>query len=325
MTRAWLRSSSALGDGTDLDGERVGALLKEIAATAGVAADEGLPLPGGFLISAAGKPCTITLSTSPPLVVPSAGGDGQLDVELQATVDRRGHLAPGGRIVADIPLPPISGRLEVEFGLDGGEVALSATPTVGGTRLARIDLLPHFGGFGSLASDAAATLLPKALDALVDALPTPDPRSSRRRCRSPRRSTSTAGPATRRSPATSRSCARWGSLERSSGSQRPGSRRRWPRPGRPQAFRRHHAGGRAASWSASVAGATAGVSFAWGNGLALEISVLDLAAGPVHVTRVSAWARGRRAGRRARHGDRAAGRGRGGARAQAWLPRSASG
>ncbi len=286
---AWLRSSSALGDGTDLDGERVGALLKEIAATAGVAADQGLPLPGGFLISAAGKPCTITLSTSPPLVVPSAGGDGQLDVELQATVDRRGHLAPGGRIVADIPLPPISGRLEVEFGLAGGEVALSATPTVGGTRLARIDLLPHFGGFGPLASDAAATLLPKALDALVDALPTPHPPVVATALSIAEALDLHGGPG---DPTFAGHIAQLRALGQ------PGAFERLTATGLPQALAAAwEAAGLpgtitpatdAASWSASVAGATAGVSFAWGNGLALEISVLDLAAGPVHVTRVSA-------------------------------------
>ena len=286
---AWLRSSSALGDGTDLDGERVGALLKEIAATAGVAADQGLPLPGGFLISAAGKPCTITLSTSPPLVVPSAGGDGQLDVELQATVDRRGHLAPGGRIVADIPLPPISGRLEVEIGLDGGEVALSATPTVGGTRLARIDLLPHFGGFGPLASDAAATLLPKALDALVDALPTPHPPVVEAALSIAEALDLHGGPGDPTFAghiAQLRALGQPGAFERLTATGLPQAlAAAWEAAGLPGAIT---PAADAASWSASVAGATAGVSFAWGNGLALEISVLDLAAGPVHVTRVSA-------------------------------------
>ena len=286
---AWLRSSSALGDGTDLDGERVGALLKAIAATAGAPADEGLPLPGGFLVSAAGKPCTITLSTSPPLVVPSPVGDGQVDVELQATVDRRGHLAPGGRIVADVPLPPISGRLEVAFGLDDGEVALSVTPTVGGTRLARIDLLPRFGGFGPLASDAATTLVPIVLDALVDALPTPHPPVVTAALSIAEALDLHGGPG---DPTFAGHMAQLRALGQ------PGAFERLTATGLPQALAAAWEAADlpgaitpatdAASWSGSVAGAAAGVSFGWGNELGLEISVLDLSAGPVHVTRVSA-------------------------------------
>lgn len=174
-----------LADGSQLDGDRVGALLRLLDGLigvpvpgAGVADETGLRLPGGLVLQASGRPCRLSLSTDPPIDVPGPGGgpDGTVSVDLDLSVPDLTTI-PGiaGQLTLDVPLGGSWGGVGVTLGLDGGTVSLAVTPRgPDGSPLAPIVLLPRFGGLGPLAADAAA-LLPAVLDKLEAELPQPVP------------------------------------------------------------------------------------------------------------------------------------------------------
>ena len=287
----WLRSTAALGDGTDLAGDRVQALLNAIATAAGDTSAPGVALPGGFVVTAAGTPCTITLATNPPLAIPAPAGDGSLAVALSSTIDRRGHLTPGGQLTIDVPLSAQWGGVDVAFGLADGTVSLAVTPRPpgGGAPLAPIVLLPHFGGFGPLAADAAESLLPGALDALVGELPTPLPPIAAAALAladalgihggTPDTSFSAHG-------AQLRALAAAGSLESLAASALPGAiQALWTAAALPGAVT---AAGNGIQWSGMVGTATAGVRVGWASDLGILLSVDGLSAGPMQLAHLAA-------------------------------------
>ena len=179
LTRFLLHPDRLLGDpavpggAPQIDGDRLGALLQAVAAGLGLP-DGGLPLPGGLVLRAAGRPCVVSLRTEPAFEIP--GSSGSLGVEVDVTVTELTSL-PGiaGALTLDVPLGGSWGSVAIALGLDQGTVSLALTPTAGGQPLAPIVLLPEFGGLGPLAADAAGALLPALLDELVDRLPTPRP------------------------------------------------------------------------------------------------------------------------------------------------------
>ena len=140
-------------------------------------ARNGLPLPAGLRLTAAGTPVTVTVNTDQPIVIPGvgAGPGGSVELSLTAALDELFHLTPGGSVTVDIPLGGTWGHVSIAFGLEAGAVSLSLTPQLaGGAAVAPITLLPRFGGLGPLAADAAEALLPAVLDALVADLPSPN-------------------------------------------------------------------------------------------------------------------------------------------------------
>jgi hypothetical protein len=151
-------------------GDPTSAVLTAADPTDGI----GIPLPGGLVLRASGRPCRLSLRTEPPFALP---GEGALGVELDLTVPDL-DTAPGlaGGLTLDVPLGSGTwGGLGIALGIDGGTVSLAVTPRgADGAPLAPIVLLPHFGGLGPLVSDAAA-LLPALLDALEARLPQPRP------------------------------------------------------------------------------------------------------------------------------------------------------
>jgi hypothetical protein len=290
----WLRSSAALGNGSEIVGERMAALLKAVSVAAGDASDEpGLALPAGFRLDASGTPVTITLSTSPLFAIPAPGGNGTLDVSLSATIDRRGHVTPGGRLIVDVPLDGTWGGLALTLGLDAGQVSLSIAPRPtagGGSPLPEIVLLPRFGGLGPLAVAAAEALLPAVLDAIVDQLPlqqslladaalavadalgihggTPDP------------SFAAHGEQLR-------ALAQPGALENLVATALPGAiASLWTAAGLPGTLSADAPAG--VRWAGGIAGATAGARVGWAADLGVGIEVDGLTAGPMRVHHLAA-------------------------------------
>ena len=290
---AWLRSSAALGNGNEIVGERVAALLKAISSASGdVTSDAGLALPGGFRLTASGTPVTVTLATTPPRAIPGPAGEGTLDVSLSATIDSRGHVTPSGRLIVDVPLDATWGGLALTLGLSDGVVALSITPrpTGGGAALAPIDLLPHFRGLGALAADAAQALLPAVLDAIVARLPaagspladavlaiadalgihggTPDP------------SFAAHG-------AQLRALAQPGALQTLAATALPGALGAlWTAAGLPGTLSAD--GPTGVRWAGTVAGASAGAHVGWAASVGVGVSVDGLTAGPLRVNHLGA-------------------------------------
>jgi hypothetical protein len=175
------------GSGDDpgrLDMARIGSLLALVGGLTGLTPpppegeDDGDPrlvLPGGLVLRAPGP---VSLRTEPPFPVPGPAGSppGALTVELDAAfTDLVTPPALAGQVQLDLPLGGTWGKVGVTLGLDNGTVSLAVVPhTPAGQALAPIVLLPHFGGLGPLAADAAA-LLPALLDALEARLAQPRP------------------------------------------------------------------------------------------------------------------------------------------------------
>ena len=294
-----LLSSDALGDGGELDGARVAALLRAMATAAGLPASEGLALPGGFLVAAAGKPCTVTLTTDPPIDIagPEPGTGGHFLIDLSATIDRLLHVTPGGHIELDVALGGDWGGATVALGLDGSAVSLVVTPRPpdGGPALAPIVLLPHFGGLGPLAASAAQALLPAVLDALVAQLPSLGPA---------RDSAATLGaaalevadalgihggpgdPSFAAHVAQLRALTEPEALATLSTERLPSAIAAvWTAAGLPGTV---SAAGAGVAWQATVAGAAATMTVGWGAAPAVAVAVDGLVAGPMRVARLGA-------------------------------------
>jgi hypothetical protein len=288
---AWLRSTGALGDGIDIVGDRVQALLSALSTAAGDTHPSGLKLPEGFVVTAAGTPCTITLATAPPMAIPGPAGTGTLAVALSGTIDRRGHITPGGKLTVDIPLAATWGGVAVSFGFDAGAVSLSVTPRPpgGGPPLAPIVLLPRFAGLGPLAADAAQALLPAALDAVVAQLPAPLPAVAQATLAVADAlgiHGGTGDPTFAAHGPQLQTLAASGSLESLAASGLPGAVvALWHAAALPGAVT---AAGNGVQWSGSVAGGTGGVRVGWASDLAVTVSIDGITAGPMQVTHLAA-------------------------------------
>ena len=289
----WLRSNAALGNGTDLVGDQVAALLAAISVAAGdTTGSPGLALPGGFRITAAGTPATVTLATSPPLTIPAPNGSGRLDVALTATIDRRSQVTPGGQLVIDLPLDATWGGLTLTLGLVSGAVSLSITPRPpgGGPALAPIMLLPRFGGLGPLAADAAQALLPAVLDAIAGQLPAPMPPLADAALSVADALGLHGGPADPSFAAHAaqlRVLAQPGALSDLAATSLPGALvSLWTTAGLPGTLSADGQDG--VRWAGTIAGATAGVRVGWAAGLGISVSIDGLTAGPVLVSHLGA-------------------------------------
>ena len=290
---AWLRSSAALGNGTELVGERVAALLKALSSAAGdVTSTAGLALPGGFRLTASGTPVTITLATVPPRPIPAPGGNGTLDVSLSAKIDRRGDVTPGGRVIIDVPLDATWGGVAVTLGLDAGAVSLSLAPRPkgAGAPLSPIVLLPRFGGLGPLAADAAQALLPAVLDAIVAQLPATRPPLANAALAVADALGIHGGPGDpsfAAHGAALRALAQPGALQTLAATALPGAVvALWTAAGLPGTLSAD--GQTGVRWAGNVAGATAGARVGWATTLGVALNVDGLVAGPLRVNRVAA-------------------------------------
>ncbi len=170
----WLSSPAALGtaDGL-LDGDRIDSLLRTIGGALGLADDQGLALPGGFLITARG---------SAPLHVQLAGTFGEdsdvvsatvgLGVDLRTTgpLPADVQVTPAGDITLDLTLPGAWGDITIAFGVSAAGIRLVVTPD----NVGQIQLLPTASGLGELLGSTVTALVPRVLQEITDALtPTP--------------------------------------------------------------------------------------------------------------------------------------------------------
>ena len=146
-----------------LDGPAVQALLQSAAQALGLGSNQGLELPGGFVLAASGAD-PLRLELSGDLALGGAGD--QLAVALRIDVAGDRSVAPGGTLTLDVGLPGDWGRVEVLFSPAATGALLVVTPQGGGP----IQLLPTFSGFGSLVAAGTARLLPRLLQAIVDEL-----------------------------------------------------------------------------------------------------------------------------------------------------------
>ena len=160
----WLTSPDGLGAANGgLDLVKVRRLFDALAGAIGAQNTNGIQLPGGIVLAANGSdPLTVSLAGTIPL--PTASDE--IDLEIGLAIDRRFAVAPTGRIIVRFALPGSQwSGIEIEAGADATGVALSVKPTTA----PRIELLPHFSGFGALAA-GAVSLLPALLQAVVEEL-----------------------------------------------------------------------------------------------------------------------------------------------------------
>lgn len=154
---SWLRRDAALGTGGRLDGDKINDLLRAVADALGLDATQGLGLPGGYLLRAAGTdPLRFELS--------GTFGDASvatLGVDVAVDVRPTGGVTPAGTLTATVVLPGDWGPLAVAFSADSGGVGLVVTPE----NIDPIRLLPSVDGLGTLLTGASA-LLPRVLQEL---------------------------------------------------------------------------------------------------------------------------------------------------------------
>ncbi len=167
----FLKSADALGDGTQLVSSKINTLLAWINTKASLPAGTGLQLPAGIQLLVQGTgttadPVRFTLQTTTPI-------DGVVGLQLSANIDSQLHVTPSGNITVTatgLPGGAIFGNeIAATFGASTTGLNLSITThadlaSPGPT----ITILPSFSGFNAVA--AAESLLPAALDKLVDAL-----------------------------------------------------------------------------------------------------------------------------------------------------------
>ncbi|QGN31643.1 alpha/beta hydrolase [Microlunatus sp. Gsoil 973] len=166
----WLRSPDALGtaDGL-LDGDRINDVLRMIAGALGVDDQQGLELPGGFLLRVSGSdPLQVRLSGNfdqgAPLL--TAGVALGVDLRTLGPLPTDIQAAPSGSITLDVSLPGDWGDLTIAFSVDAGGVRLLITPD----NVGPIQLLPTVTGLGELLGNAVTALVPKVLQEITDAL-----------------------------------------------------------------------------------------------------------------------------------------------------------
>ena len=161
----WFLSPDGLGaaDGSGFDPARIAPLLGAIAESLELEGVDRIRFPGGLELTATGTdPLRVTLAGTIPL---GDSGD-ELEVALELGITGSLAVAPAGAGTLRIALPASDwSGVEIGFGADPAGIALSVTPTDGD----RIDLLPNFSGFGSLAG-TATRLVAALLEAVVDEL-----------------------------------------------------------------------------------------------------------------------------------------------------------
>ena len=146
MTQRLHGVASRLGLGTD-------------GAARATLGGDGIALPGRLRLSAQGSdPVEIVLDG--PLEL--GAGPDELRLAVRARVSRALDVSPAGGFTLKQTLPGTWGDISVAFNADPSGLALTVTPT----GVAPIVLLPHFSGFGSLAT-AAVKLLPHVLQRAV--------------------------------------------------------------------------------------------------------------------------------------------------------------
>lgn len=165
----WLRGPDALGNiAGHLDGDRINALLRTIAGGLGLDDTQGLALPAGFLLTAAGSdPLHVQLSgrfEASPDVTAVIG----LGLDLRPTGPSPTDLTvtPSGDITLTLTLPGDWGTIAIAFGVDAGGVRLVVTPD----NVGQIQLLPTVSGLGELLGSAVTALVPKVLQEITDAI-----------------------------------------------------------------------------------------------------------------------------------------------------------
>jgi large repetitive protein len=167
----FLKSTNALGDGTQLISSKINSLLSWINSKASLPAGAGLQLPVAIQLIAQGTgttidPVRLTLQTTAPI-------DGVVRLQLSANIDSQFHVTPAGNIAvttSGLPGGAIFGnKISATFGASSSGLNLSIiTHADLGSPGPTITILPSFSGFNAVA--AAESLLPAALDQLVDAL-----------------------------------------------------------------------------------------------------------------------------------------------------------
>lgn len=168
---AFFKSTNALGDGTQLISAKINSLLAWIGGKANLPTGAGLQLPAGIQLIAQGTgtptdPVRLVLQTTTAI-------DGVVGLQLSANIDNQFHVTPGGTInvtASGLPGGAIFGNaISATFGVSSAGLNFGITThadlaSPGPT----ITILPTFSGFSAVA--AAESLLPAALDQLVDAL-----------------------------------------------------------------------------------------------------------------------------------------------------------
>jgi hypothetical protein len=167
----FLKNASVLGDGTQLVSAKINTLLQWINTKAGLAAGTGLQLPEGIQVVAQGvgstaDPVRVVLQTTAPI-------DGVVGLQLAANIDNQLHVTPAGSITVTatgLPGGAIFGNaVSATFGASSAGLNLSLTTHADlSSPGPAITILPTFSGFNAVA--AAESLLPAALDQLVDSL-----------------------------------------------------------------------------------------------------------------------------------------------------------
>src|SRR5262249_5177347 len=132
-------------DGGGLDASVISRLFDGIATTLGGTAGAPVPLPLGLQLSVAGTDTvTISLATSAPIA-------GALDVSLALAVDRSFGVTPSGSIAFTVATgTELWPSVDVRLAVDASGISLVVTPAGSPP----IQILPTFGGFGSLAGAA---------------------------------------------------------------------------------------------------------------------------------------------------------------------------
>ena len=164
---AFLRDSGKFLQ-TGLNGVAIQTLLQQINLFAGLPDGPGLQLPGDISLTAAGG-----LSETDPIRIDAATTanlGGVLGLDLGIRIDALRHVTPAGSISLTIPLGGPWPHIAIAFGASDAGLSLVITPET----LSPIQILPAFGGLGSLVQ-AGAELLIGVLKAMVDSFPTPHP------------------------------------------------------------------------------------------------------------------------------------------------------
>jgi len=146
-------------------GNAIQELLQAVAEALGLDSAQGLPLPGGVLVSAEGEEA-IELA-----VEATVGPDDLLTAGLSVDIATDRSVAVGGTVTLEIPLPSGWNHIKVSFGVSPAGVSLVVTPD----GVDPITLLPQFSGFGPLVEATAASLLPEVLQKITDELSPPGP------------------------------------------------------------------------------------------------------------------------------------------------------
>ena len=162
--KGWLLRPDALGraDGAGIDPAKVAALVMALGELVGIERDgDALLLPAGLRLSATGaNPLDLGLQGQIDI-----GPEDLLGFDLGMLITPALEVSGRGDLRLEVTLPGDWGKVAIAFAADPAGLGLTVTPD----GAAAITLLPRFDGLGALQA-GAATLLPRALQAIVDEL-----------------------------------------------------------------------------------------------------------------------------------------------------------